>query len=396
MAKKNKFKNFMLYGGVNQEEYEQIKPVISEANLKVWKVVSIAIVILALVCLILTFAWPDYFGYKANDPEINAAIATKYGIAYSGLAIYGVILAFILFIFGRRHLKIVNPICFISSVAILGFFVFVCTVLDYENISVVFLVLLVAVSLVTVRKPISNICLIFRAVATFLVMVLLFENKGPNIDLIEDDIVYSIIFGSVAILFGLFFNYIRTKDFSLKFFVERQRDVDELTKCRTKTAFDREVSYIMERMLQNSEPDPFAVVVFNVNGLKFTNDVYGHEMGDDLLVRSSMLIKNIYENSVLFRISGDEFVIILRNEDYKNRNELIRKFRSAVYQAHEESTSLMDDTPIACGMATYDEANDMNFMSVFSRADTIMYDDKRMLRTRNEYLKNPVKYLDEE
>ena len=50
MAKKNKFKNFMLYGGVNQEEYEQIKPVISEANLKVWKVVSLALVILALVC----------------------------------------------------------------------------------------------------------------------------------------------------------------------------------------------------------------------------------------------------------------------------------------------------------------------------------------------------------
>lgn len=395
MAKKNKAKNFILYSGVTREEYDQISDVIREANLKTWKVVSIITVGLAMALLIMTFAWPDYFGTQATTPEELDVLSTKYGIAYAVLASYSCILAFILHIFGKKHLKIVNPLASLSSVLILSFFIATSTVLDFTNISVVFMVLVVGVSLVTVRKPLETIGLIGTALVAFITMIHFFE-LPKNIDVFQDDAVYSTIFGLVAIVIGIFFNYIRTKDFSLKFFVEKQRDVDSLTKAKTKMAYDREVSYIMERMLQNSECEPFALAIFNVNGLKLTNDTYGREMGDELILRAVDLIQQIYEDCPLYRIAGDEFVIILRNEPYKNRNDLIRKFRSAVYQAHEESTSLMDDTPIACGMATYDPVNDTNFMSVFSRADTIMYDDKRMLRTRNEYLKNPVKYLDED
>lgn len=395
MAKKNKAKNFILYGGVSRDEYDQIKDVISQANLKVWKIVSIILVIFAMALLIMTFAWPAYFGYEGMTETELKNLTDLYGISYSVLAVYGVAIAFVFHFFGKRHLKLVNPLCFISSVLILAFFIATSTVLDSRNISVVFMVLLVGMSLVTVRKPLANVGLIGSALVTFIVMISIFEaNKAP--DVFQDDLVYSIVFGLISILFGMFFNYIRVKDFSLKFFVEKQRDVDNLTKAKTKMAYDREVSYIMERMLQNSETEPFAIAIFNVNGLKLTNDTYGREMGDELVLRAVELITNIYENSVLYRISGDEFVIILRNEDYRNRNELIRKFRNSVYQAHEESTSLMDDTPIACGMATFDPVNDTNYMSVFSRADTIMYDDKRMLRTRNEYIKNPVKYLDED
>lgn len=395
MAKKNKAKNFILYGGVSKDEFEQVKDVISQANLKVWKVASIVLVIFAMALLILTFAWPDYFSYEGMDEAKRQLIADEYGVAYSILAVYGVVLAFTLHFFGKKHLKIVNPLCFVSSILVLGFFIATSTILDSGNISVVFMVLLVAMSLITVRRPLTNVGVLGTSLATFIVMIIIFE-RPVDVDVFQDDLLYSIIFGLVSILFGMFFNYIRIKDFSLKFFVEKQRDVDNLTKARNKNAYDREVSYIMERMLQNGETEPFAIVVFNVNGLKLTNDTYGHEMGDELILRAVELITNIYENSVLYRISGDEFVIILKNEDYRSRNELIRKFRNAVYQAHEESTSLMDDTPIACGLATYDPVNDVNYMSVFSRADTIMYDDKRMLRTRNEYLKNPVKYLDEE
>ena len=77
MAKKNKAKNFILYGGVSRDEFDQIKDVISLENLKVWKIVSIVLVGIAMALLILTFAWPEYFGTVELTPEqIDSMLAS--------------------------------------------------------------------------------------------------------------------------------------------------------------------------------------------------------------------------------------------------------------------------------------------------------------------------------
>lgn len=65
-----------------------------------------------------------------------------------------------------------------------------------------------------------------------------------------------------------------------------------------------------------AETVEFALLVADVNGLKEANDALGHESGDQLIKNTSRCICKIFEHSPVFRIGGDEFVVILTGEDY--------------------------------------------------------------------------------
>src|SRR6056297_940952 len=57
---------------------------------------------------------------------------------------------------------------------------------------------------------------------------------------------------------------------------------------------------------------PFTIMVLDVNGLKLTNDAFGHAMGDKLLVSVANMMKNICrKDDILGRMGGDEFMILL-------------------------------------------------------------------------------------
>ena len=55
----------------------------------------------------------------------------------------------------------------------------------------------------------------------------------------------------------------------------------------------------------------FAVVSLDVNGLKMTNDTYGHKAGDELLISACRIICRHFSHSPVFRFGGDEFEVIL-------------------------------------------------------------------------------------
>ncbi len=57
------------------------------------------------------------------------------------------------------------------------------------------------------------------------------------------------------------------------------------------------------------------VVFCDINSLKTVNDRYGHEAGDRLIVRMSEILKKAFPDDEIFRISGDEFVVIEENPD---------------------------------------------------------------------------------
>ena len=57
------------------------------------------------------------------------------------------------------------------------------------------------------------------------------------------------------------------------------------------------------------------VIFCDVNSLKYTNDIFGHEAGDKLIKSFASILKNSFRNDETFRISGDEFVILLSTID---------------------------------------------------------------------------------
>ena len=65
--------------------------------------------------------------------------------------------------------------------------------------------------------------------------------------------------------------------------------------------------------------------VFDCDNLKQINDQNGHDKGDIYIRAASQLICRVFAHSPVFRIGGDEFAVVLQNEDFINREDLIRR-----------------------------------------------------------------------
>jgi len=98
---------------------------------------------------------------------------------------------------------------------------------------------------------------------------------------------------------------------------------DSLTGLENRLAFDSMLLDIENE--KNSDKD-WVMLMIDLNGLKNTNDKYGHEAGDRLIMGTAKVISDVYgKNGRCFRIGGDEFVVIIEakpEEIEAYRNEL--------------------------------------------------------------------------
>lgn len=154
---------------------------------------------------------------------------------------------------------------------------------------------------------------------------------------------------------------------------------DALTGIRNKTAYDKEVEKIVADM--QSGNDKFGVVMVDLNYLKKINDEYGHEKGNIAIQNLCKLVCTVFDHSPVFRIGGDEFVAILRGEDYKNINFLIDVFNNKLDDLQADATlKPWDKTSAAIGYALFDGALDLTYDDVFKRADAAMYERKKAMK----------------
>ena len=111
------------------------------------------------------------------------------------------------------------------------------------------------------------------------------------------------------------------------------------------------------------------------NGLKTVNDTKGHEAGDRYIQDSCHIICDTFKHSPVYRIGGDEFVAILRGEDYENRHILMGIFNQII-----EKNLKNGEVVIASGLEEYHFDEDDSLTKVFERADKKMYERKHLLK----------------
>ena len=156
--------------------------------------------------------------------------------------------------------------------------------------------------------------------------------------------------------------------------------VDALTSVRNKGSFNDYTQSLQDR-LDNKEPIAFAVIILDCDNLKNVNDQYGHDKGDVYIKTASGLICNIFKRSPVFRIGGDEFAVILENDDYQNRKELTELFDKKADEIRASTENKWEQVSVALGMAEYDPQSNTSVDDVIRRADKMMYENKR---TRKE------------
>ena len=149
---------------------------------------------------------------------------------------------------------------------------------------------------------------------------------------------------------------------------------DSLTGLRNVTSYKRWVEEF-DKEIENKTAN-FGVVVFDLNHLKETNDTYGHDVGDKLIVTAAKVISDVLKRSPVFRIGGDEFLAILQHRDLENYEKL---FVQLDLECAKISIEEKGEIPvsIARGFAMFDADKDLHFNDVFKRADQAMYGNKK-------------------
>ena len=158
--------------------------------------------------------------------------------------------------------------------------------------------------------------------------------------------------------------------------------VDALTSVRNKGAFTDYLDKLQER-IDNGEQMELGIGIFDCNNLKTINDQYGHDKGDIYLKTACQLICKIFDHSPVFRIGGDEFAVILQNDDFDNRGELVEQFEQVRRMTNSSAVNKWEEIHIALGIAEFDLQNDGTLSDTVRRADRVMYENKRLSKKQS-------------
>lgn len=137
--------------------------------------------------------------------------------------------------------------------------------------------------------------------------------------------------------------------------------IDFLTGLYNRNRLNNYMNEIME-----SEDAPTTLIFLDINGLKKVNDNDGHLAGDNLIRRAANTLISVFTEDEIFRVGGDEFVVILRNVEEKQIQDYLNKL-------HKKSKK--NDVSFAVGYAMTDKSK--NIEALLKEADMNMYNDKR-------------------
>ena len=165
-----------------------------------------------------------------------------------------------------------------------------------------------------------------------------------------------------------------------------KRDLQELNAARelaytdTLTGAGSRLAYAekedqMDKAIYAGTAGAMAIVVFDLNGLKKINDTEGHDAGDQMIIGGYRLIRDIFRNSPVYRLGGDEFITVLEGVDYENREQLVAEFNRKIDENKKNNGVI-----IAAGIADYTPDIDTAVKHIFKRADSRMYQRKSELK----------------
>lgn len=149
--------------------------------------------------------------------------------------------------------------------------------------------------------------------------------------------------------------------------LERTALYDQLTGCKNRMALDW--AYRGEY-----EPDEsMALIMCDLNGLKEVNDKQGHEAGDRFICRAAETLSDVFGKESVYRLGGDEFLVILEGKTREQLDELIEMCKIQVGQT-------------ACIGVSLSEHIGNSFVDKLKEADADLYKQKDLFYlTRKKY-----------
>lgn len=142
---------------------------------------------------------------------------------------------------------------------------------------------------------------------------------------------------------------------------------DQLTGLYNRRFFEEEI-----KRLDTERNLPISIAMVDVNGLKLTNDAFGHIAGDKLLKRVSKLLKTYCRSDdIIARIGGDEFVILFPQTSGKETEQIVKRIYASARNSYLDQLVIS----VSIGFATK-KSIEQSITDVFTKAEEYMYRKK--------------------
>jgi diguanylate cyclase len=154
---------------------------------------------------------------------------------------------------------------------------------------------------------------------------------------------------------------------------------DALTNLPNRLAYEERLE--MEITRWQRYHTPLCLIVWDIDFFKKTNDQYGHQAGDKVLVHTAnQLSKNIRRADFIARYGGEEFIMLLPHTSKHSALKVAEKLRDLIEQSHID----VNDTPlsitISCGITQFIKGDTHEI--AFARADQALYRAKELGRNQ--------------
>ncbi len=152
--------------------------------------------------------------------------------------------------------------------------------------------------------------------------------------------------------------------------------IDSKTKLLNKAYWEDLVKEVF------SADEQTAMIMFDLNSLKHTNDTLGHNTGDKMISEFSSILKNeLGSKELLCRWGGDEFTVFVRNADREKTEEYISAVNNAV--AAYNRSGKTPEIYFACGYALSCDFPGISWPELLAKADEYMYENKKRWYSEN-------------
>jgi len=171
------------------------------------------------------------------------------------------------------------------------------------------------------------------------------------------------------ILSGLFaknLDYAKIKYYSFR---------DNLTGLYNRAFISEEI-----KRLDTKRQLPISIIMIDINNLKLYNDSFGHQKGDELIVKTAQILKSTFRaEDIVARWGGDEFIIFLPKTDKKTALNIITRLEERCSETHENNLPVS----LSIGLALKSSSRE-NINKVINQADQNMYADKIKKRKKSK------------
>ncbi len=266
------------------------------------------------------------------------------------------------------------------------------TVKHVVNIAVIVVIICALLSWTIGAKYISRLVKLKEEINEFS------ETKNPEVsykiyqDVKGDDEIYELA-KQTSIMISEIGRYMQSLEVKNRELTDAQKRIkeanelankDALTGIRNKTAYDNEAIRIDDKVYHDHFKR-FGIAMIDLNNLKVINDSFGHEKGDIAIRKVCMLICKKFTHSPVFRVGGDEFVVVIENDDYDKAERLVAELKHEIEEIYaKESLEPWERISAAIGWSLFDPDIDLDVDSVYKRADKLMYEDKKAMKEQHK------------